>query len=72
MYSVKYRNIENIDAEIAKATMLAPAKAGFANSVRSSIGRAWRRSTITKSTIRTSEATRKPTMRDEPQPFSLP
>src|SRR5271154_4196219 len=72
MYSVRYRNIENIDAETVKATMLAPANAGRRNSVRSSIGRRCLSSATRNTTNSTAEAVRKLTMRVEPQPFSLP
>jgi hypothetical protein len=44
--SVMYRNIEKIDADSAKPTIVAPVKAGLRNSDRSSSGSAARRSTL--------------------------
>ena len=58
MYSVRYRNIANMDEDRANATMLAPANAGRRNSVRSSIGLASRRSASTKATSSTLEPIR--------------
>ena len=55
-----------------KATMFAPVKAGTRNSVRSSIGRLCRRSTITNVMIRMAEPARQQTISVDPHPFSFP
>src|SRR3954468_7183905 len=72
MYSVMYRNIENSDADIANAAIDAPAHAGLRSSVRSNIGRAWRRSTTTNPQSSTTAPTRNETISGLPQPSALP
>src|SRR3954447_10002804 len=72
MYSVRYRNIENSDADIANAAIDAPANAGLRRSVRSNIGRAWRRSTTTNAVSSTTAPTRNETISGLPQPSALP
>src|SRR3954471_15045565 len=72
MYSVMYRNIENSDADIANAAIDAPAKAGLRSSVRSNIGRAWRRSTTTNAHSSTTAPIRNDTISGLPQPSALP
>ena len=72
MYSVRYRNIAKIDAEIANATMFAPANAGRRNSARSSIGLLWARSSDHERDDQHRRGDEQPTISVEPQPFSLP
>ena len=72
MNNVKYRNIANIEAESAKATIETPTKVGLRKSVRSSIGRFCRRSTSTKITSNTAAPTSSPTICALPQPSLLP
>ena len=67
-----YRNIENIEADRAKAAMHAPPKVGLRNSVRSNIGYWMRASTTTKATSRTAAPMRKKTISVLPQPSALP
>ncbi len=72
MNNVKYRNIAKIEAESAKATIETPTKDGLRKSVRSSIGRSWRRSTKTKITNNTTAPVSSPTICALPQPSLLP
>src|ERR671933_2553611 len=72
MYNVRYRNIENSDADIANAAIDAPAKAGLRSSVRSNIGRALRRSTKANAPSSTADPIRNETMSGLPQPSGLP
>src|SRR5919199_4650938 len=67
-----YRNIENSDAESAKAAIDAPANAGLRSSPRSNIGRARRRSTTTNAHSSTNAPMRNETMSALPQPSALP
>ena len=70
--SVMSRNIEKIDADSVKPSIVAPVKAGLRNSERSSSGSAARCSATTNSTSSSAEAAKQPTMRALPQPSSLP
>ena len=72
MYSVRYRNIENIDAEMVKPTIAAPVKLGLRNSVRSNIGSSLRHSIATKATSSNPAPTRNDTISVLLQPSSLP
>ena len=67
-----YRNIANIDAESANATIDAPPNVGLPKRLRSSIGSGRARSSRKKATSRTKDPLSSPTICALDQPWSLP
>ena len=72
MYSVRYRNIENMEAEMANATSWAPVNAGMRKSSRSTMERGLRAWIRRNTPMSTAAPTKNPTISRLDHPLLFP